>query len=79
VKIEVLGPGCAKCEKLLENVQAAVRDLGIDAEVTKVTDIAEIMKHGVLLTPALVVDGEVKSAGKVPGVDGIKELFGSSA
>ena len=75
MKIEVLGPGCAKCEKLLEHTKAAVEQAGIDAEVVKVTEIAEFAKYGVMITPALVVDGEVKCAGKVPGVDEIKALI----
>ena len=75
MKIEVLGPGCAKCEKLMEHTKSAVEHAGIDAEVVKVTDIAEFAKYGVMITPALVVDGEVKFAGKVPGVDEIKDLI----
>ena len=75
MKIEILGPGCPKCQKLMSNAEAAVKELGIDVEVVKVSDIGEIMKHGVMLTPALVVDGEVKAAGKVPDVDGIKKII----
>lgn len=73
--IKVLGPGCPKCRKLAENAQAAVDGLGLDCEIEKVTDLAEIMKHGVMLTPGLVVDGDVKSSGKVLDVDAIKRVL----
>ncbi len=66
MKIEILGVGCAKCHKLEEMVQAIVKQHGINAEVVKVEDIKVISQHGVFMTPALVVDGEVKVAGKVP-------------
>lgn len=75
MKIEVLGPGCPKCEKLLANTQAAVKKLGIAADIQKVTDITQFMKYGVMLTPALVVDGNVKVAGRVPGVEDIKKFL----
>ncbi len=65
MKIQVLGAGCPKCKKLLENVKAALAQTGKDAEVEKVTDINEIMQFGVMMTPALVVDGAVKCVGKV--------------
>lgn len=64
--IEVLGTGCAKCKKLEENVRNAVAELGIEATVTKVEDIAKIMEHGVMSTPGVVIDGVVKSAGRIP-------------
>jgi small redox-active disulfide protein 2 len=66
VDIEVLGTGCAKCKKLEENVRNAVAELGIKATVTKVEDIAKIMEHGVMSTPGVVIDGVVKSAGRIP-------------
>lgn len=75
MKLEILGSGCAKCHKLEENTREAVAELGIDAEVTKVQDIKAIMAHGVMVTPALVVDGVVKVAGKVPSRDDIKKLI----
>ena len=75
MKIEVLGPGCPKCEKLMANTQAAVKELGIAAEVHKVTDITQFIRYGVMLTPALVVNGVVKCAGKVPGVEEIKKFL----
>jgi small redox-active disulfide protein 2 len=65
MKIQILGTGCPKCKKLAENTEAAVKALGLDAEIVKVTDINEIMKFGVMMTPALAVDGEVKSVGKL--------------
>jgi small redox-active disulfide protein 2 len=76
MKIEILGTGCPKCEALAMNVAAAVRELGIDAEVAKVTDIVEIANRGVMLTPALSVDGEIKLVGKVATVGELKALLG---
>ena len=72
MKIQILGTGCPKCRKTTEAAETAVKELGIDAEIEKVTDLNEIMKFGVMLTPALVVDGEVKVTGKVPVVEEIK-------
>ena len=74
-KLQILGTGCAKCKKLTENAKAAVRESGVTAEIEKVTDIQEIMKHGVMMTPALVVDGAVKSVGKVLSVGEIKAML----
>jgi small redox-active disulfide protein 2 len=74
-KIQILGTGCPKCKKLAENAEAAAKELGIEFEIEKVTGINEIMKFGVMVTPALAVDGEVKVVGKVPSPDEIKELF----
>ncbi len=74
-KIQILGTGCPKCKKLAENVQAAAKDAGIECEIVKVTDINEIMKFGVMLTPALAVDGQVKVVGKVPSPDEIKKML----
>ncbi len=74
-KIQVLGTGCPKCKKLAENAQAAVKDAGIECEVVKVTDINEIMKFGVMLTPALAIDGQVKVVGKVPSAEEIKKML----
>ena len=70
--IQVLGTGCAKCTKLAEHAQSAVAELGIHAEVEKVTDINRITDFGVMMTPALVVDGEVRIVGRVPSVEEIK-------
>ena len=76
MKIAVLGTGCAKCTKLYETARQAVADLALDAEVEKISDIQKIMAYGVMMTPALVVDGEVKLVGKVPPLDEIKALLG---
>ncbi len=65
MKIEILGTGCPKCTTLAANADKAARALGVQYELCKVTQIAEIMKRGVMMTPALVIDGEVKSAGKL--------------
>ena len=73
MKLEILGTGCAKCVKLEELTKKAVQELGIEAEVTKVKDIKDIMNYGVMITPALVVDVVVKVAGKVPSVEEIKK------
>ncbi len=74
-KLQILGTGCPKCKKLAENTEAAARDLDIEYEIEKVTDINEIMKFGVMMTPALAVDGVVKSVGKVPSVEDIKAML----
>jgi small redox-active disulfide protein 2 len=75
MRIEVLGTGCPKCKTLTLNVERAVAALGLEAEVVKVTDISEIVAHGVMLTPALVVDGNVKLVGKVATVEELKALL----
>ncbi|MCF7954206.1 MAG: thioredoxin family protein [Phycisphaerae bacterium] len=75
IKIQILGTGCPKCKKLTENANAAATELGIEYELEKVADINEIMKFGVMVTPALVIDGQVKISGKVPKVDEIKEML----
>ena len=72
MEIKVLGPGCAKCEQTEKIVKEAVSETGVDARITKVTDVMEIAKHGVFVTPAVVVDGEVKSVGKVPSEEEVK-------
>ncbi len=74
-KVQILGTGCPKCKKLAENAQAAVEAAGIECEVIKVTDINEIMKFGVMLTPALAVDGQVKTVGKVPSPEEIRKML----
>ncbi len=74
-KIQILGTGCPKCKKLAENAEAAAKELAIEYEIEKVTDISEIMKFGVMMTPALAVDGEVKIVGKVPSVEEIKGMI----
>lgn len=65
-KIEVLGPGCPNCQKLEANVRDAVSRAGVEAEIVKVTDYREILAHGVMSTPGLVIDGKVVSAGRIP-------------
>jgi len=74
-KIQILGTGCPKCRKLAENAEAAARELGAEVEIEKVTEINEIMKFGVMMTPALVIDGKVKVVGKVPSPDEIKSML----
>ncbi len=75
LKLQILGPGCTKCEMLARHTAEAAGELGFDCEIEKVTDIQEIMKYGVMMTPGLVVNGEVKSVGKVLPVNKIKELL----
>ena len=72
-KIQILGTGCPKCKTLFANAEAAVKALGIEAQIEKVEKIPDIMKFGVMTTPALVVDGTVKSAGKVLSSEDIKK------
>jgi small redox-active disulfide protein 2 len=74
-KIQVLGPGCPRCRRLAENAEAAVREAGLPCEVEKVTDLDEMLAFGILATPALVVDGEVKVSGKVLSPDEIRGLL----
>ncbi len=76
MKIEILGTGCPKCEALAKNVEAAARELGVDAEIVKVTDIVEIANRGVMMTPALSVDNDIKLVGKVATVAELKSLLG---
>lgn len=71
--IKILGTGCMNCKKLEEHANQAVKEMGIDAKVEKVEDFMEIMKYGVMKTPALVVDEQVKSAGKVLSAEEIKK------
>lgn len=75
-RIQILGPGCLKCTKLADLVQRAATDLGGEFQIEKVTDIQRIMEFGVMMTPALVVDGEVKVVGRVPTFPEIKRLIG---
>jgi small redox-active disulfide protein 2 len=74
-KLQILGTGCPKCKKLAEQTEAAAKALGIEYELEKVTDINQIVSFGVAVTPALVVDGEVKVVGKVPDIDTIKAVL----
>lgn len=73
--IKVLGPGCPKCKATFQNVEAAVKQLGIKVSLSKVEDIEEMMKYNVLTTPVLVIDGEIKIKGRIAQVDEIKKLL----
>ena len=75
MKIQILGTGCPKCKKLAANAEAGAQAAGVDYTLEKVTDINDIMTFGVMMTPALVVDGEVKVVGKVPSVEEIKAFL----
>ncbi len=77
MKIEILGTGCAKCKRLEENTRKAVEELGIDAEIAKIEDISEISTRGVMMTPALAIDGKTKSKGELLNTEQIKELIQS--
>ena len=72
MKIEIFGPGCAKCNSLEKNIKEAVTQLGSQAEVVKVSDINEMVKRGVMFTPALFIEGKKMSEGKVPSMEDIK-------
>lgn len=71
--IQIVGSGCAKCMKLAENAETAAKQLGIEYELIKITDINEIVKLGVMMTPALILDGTMKTSGRVASVDEIKK------
>jgi len=73
MKIEILGMGCPKCKKLYENTQAAVKEANVQAEVVKVEDIQKITDYGLMSTPAIAIDGQVKAAGRIPAPDEIKK------
>ena len=75
MKIEVCGMGCAKCERLEENARKAVKELKSDAKVVKVSDMDQIVEKGVMLTPALLIDGEPAAVGRVPSVEEIKQMI----
>jgi small redox-active disulfide protein 2 len=78
MKIAVLGPGCTKCHKTYDHVVQAVKETGVEAEVIKVEKIDEMMAYGVMMTPAVVIDGEVKISGRVASVEQVKEWLGAS-
>lgn len=75
MKIQILGTGCPNCKKLAENAEIAARELSLDYELEKITELSEITKYGVMITPGLAVDGEVKSSGKVLSSEEIKPLL----
>lgn len=74
-KLQILGTGCPKCRKLAENTETAAKSMGIEYAISKVTDLNQIMSFGVMMTPALAVDGVVKVLGKVPSPDEIKQML----
>ncbi|MDH7602919.1 MAG: thioredoxin family protein [Armatimonadota bacterium] len=74
-KLQILGTGCPKCQKLAELAEEAAKSLGIDYELEKITDISKIMSFGVMMTPALAVDGQVKVAGRVPSLEELKQMI----
>lgn len=74
-KLQVLGPGCPKCEELAKRTEEAAKALGVDYELEKIKDLNQMMAMGVFLTPALVVDGQVKSVGKVPSQEELKQMI----
>ncbi|MCE5210789.1 MAG: thioredoxin family protein [Deltaproteobacteria bacterium] len=76
MKIEILGMGCATCNKLEDTVHQAVKETAIDAQIDHITDIKKIMAYGVMTTPALVIDGKVAAAGKLPSLADIKKMIG---
>jgi len=78
MKIQILGTGCAKCKTLTVNAEKAVQELGLKAEIEKVTGIQDIMKFQILMTPGLVIDGQVKAAGRVPSTDEIKQMLAAA-
>jgi small redox-active disulfide protein 2 len=75
MKIEILGTGCPKCKTTEKNVRKAVEELGIQAEIVKVDDLQEIINRGVMMTPAVFIDGKAKVVGRVPSPDDIKKLL----
>ena len=79
MKIEVLGPGCPKCNSTMENVKKALAELGETADAVKVTDINAMIERGVMSTPALIIDGKVMAQGKVPNVEQIKDWIQKGA
>ncbi len=80
MEIKVLGPGCTNCHKMEEMAKTAVHELGINADVVKITDIGQIVMHGILSTPGLIINGKIKHSGKpLPSLDKVKEIIQSEA
>jgi small redox-active disulfide protein 2 len=80
MEIKVLGPGCTNCYKMEELAKQAVKELGVDAKIEKITDIGQIAMHGILSTPGLIVNGKIKHSGKpLPSLDKVKELIKGEA
>ena len=75
MKIQILGTGCPKCKKTYEHAEQAVKELGICAEIEKIEDLKAIMNFGIMVTPAVAIDGDVKVSGKIPSVDEIKKYI----
>ena len=75
MEIKILGTGCSKCDKLEKNIEIALKELNIHINVIKVENLAEIVSYGVMSTPGLVIDGEVKAIGKVPNVKDLKKML----
>jgi len=75
MKIQILGMGCPKCKKLYEAAETAAKELGLEYEMEKIDDIDRITEMGVMMTPALAIDGEVKLVGRVPTVENLKEIL----
>jgi small redox-active disulfide protein 2 len=75
MKVQILGTGCARCKLLTANAEKAVQDLGLEAEIEKVTEISEILKFQILMTPGLAINGKVKSAGRVPAPEEIRQML----
>ena len=75
MKIQILGTGCSRCKTLTAHAEKAVQDLGLQTEIEKVTDIKDIMKFQILMTPGLVIDGKVKAAGRIPSAAEIKQML----
>ena len=74
-KLQILGTGCSKCKRLTQQVEQAANELGLEHEMVKVTDLQEIISFGVMRTPALAVDGQVKVAGNIPSIDELKRII----
>ena len=79
MQIKVFGPGCPRCKKTEENAVEALKELNLEAELVKVSDLQEIMSHGIMMTPGLAIDEEVVSTGKIPSVEEIKEWISKKA
>jgi small redox-active disulfide protein 2 len=75
VKIQILGTGCSRCKTLASNAEKAVKELGLEAQVEKVTSIQDILEFQILMMPGLVIDGQVKAAGRIPSTDEIKQFL----
>ncbi len=79
MEVEVYGPGCANCQNVEKNVKEAVRELGLDIEIKHVQDMDKILEAGIIATPGLAIDGEIKSMGRIPSVEEIKKWIRAKA